>query len=202
MPADVRSADSKHDGLEHELDSASLHSGSHDPEKGAALPHPSFHDPNIPHFDDPNLPSHSPYATAPSLLEDDSPYPEVRSAVANTDDPAIPVATLRAWTLGILWAVLIPGLNQFFFFRYPAVTVTSIVPQLLTFPLGRLWARLLPNLVLSLPFGVKVELNGGAFSVKVCAVCFFFARNQMDVGARLRLTRLFCVGAGAYERRG
>ncbi|KAJ7759502.1 hypothetical protein B0H16DRAFT_1256105, partial [Mycena metata] len=87
----------------------------------------SFHDPNLPHFPD-----------ATSLLEDDSPYPEVRSAVANTDDPAIPVATLRARTLGILWAVLIPGLNQLFFFRYPAVTV-------LTFPLGRLWARLLPN---------------------------------------------------------
>ncbi|KAJ7759519.1 hypothetical protein B0H16DRAFT_1415716, partial [Mycena metata] len=159
MPADAHSASSKHD-------SASLHSGSHDPEKGAALPvptaHPSFHD-AIPHFDDPNLPAQN----APSLLEDDSPYPEVRSAVANTDDPAIPVATLRAWTLGILWAVLIPGLNQFFFFRYPAVTVTSIVTQLLTFPLGRLWAPLLPNLTLNL-FGLRVELNGGAFSIKVC----------------------------------
>ncbi|KAJ7759532.1 hypothetical protein B0H16DRAFT_593293 [Mycena metata] len=131
MPADAHSASSKHDGLEHERDSASLNSGSHDPEKGAALPvpvptaHPSFHDRNLPTFDDPNLPADA----APSLLEDDSPYPEVRSAVANTDDPAIPVATLRAWTLGILWAILIPGLNHFFFFPYPAVTVTSIVPN-------------------------------------------------------------------------
>ncbi|KAJ7759538.1 hypothetical protein B0H16DRAFT_1884906 [Mycena metata] len=89
-------------------------------------PSPSSHDPNLPPFHDPNPPSfHSPDA-APSLLEDDSPYLEVRSAVANTDDPALPVATLRAWTLGVLWAVLIPGLNQFFFFRYPAVTVTSV----------------------------------------------------------------------------
>lgn len=32
--------------------------------------------------------------------EDDSPYPEVRSAVANTDDPSIPVGTLRAWIMG------------------------------------------------------------------------------------------------------
>ncbi|KAJ7759498.1 hypothetical protein B0H16DRAFT_1313361 [Mycena metata] len=118
MPADAHSASSKHD--EQEGDSASLHSGSHDPEKGAVLPVPISHQA----FDDPNLPSaHSPDATATALLEDDSPYPEVCSAIANTDDPAIPVATLRAWTLGILWAVLIPGLNQFFFFRYPAVTV-------------------------------------------------------------------------------
>lgn len=34
------------------------------------------------------------------VLDDDSPYPEVRSAVANTDDPSIPVSTLRSWVLG------------------------------------------------------------------------------------------------------
>jgi hypothetical protein len=36
------------------------------------------------------------------LLEDDSPYPEVCSAVANTDDPNIPVNTFRAWLIGSL----------------------------------------------------------------------------------------------------
>ncbi|KAJ7759494.1 hypothetical protein B0H16DRAFT_592751 [Mycena metata] len=206
MPADAHSASSKHDGLER--DSASLHSGSHDPEKGAALPVPRFDDPNLPAFDDPNLPAfddpnlpspHSPDANATALFDDDSPYPEVRSAVANTDDPAIPVATLRAWTLGILWAILIPGLNQFFFFRYPAVTVTSIVPQLLTFPLGRLWARLLPNVTLNL-FGVRVELNGGAFSIKVCSVlCFKFgAVGCLKPDARAPRRFVLCVGAGAY----
>lgn len=40
--------------------------------------------------------------------EDDSPYPEVRSAVANTDDPDIPVSTLRSWVLGLVWAIIIP----------------------------------------------------------------------------------------------
>ena len=60
------------------------------------------------------------------LPEDDSPYPEVRSAVANTDDPTIPVSTLRSWVLGLIWAIIIPGLNQFFFFRYPSVSVTGV----------------------------------------------------------------------------
>jgi hypothetical protein len=77
----------------------------------------------LPEFDDPNLNKDA--AIAAGILEDDSPYPEVRSAVANTDDPSIPVATVRARTLGVIWAI-IPGLNQFFFFRYPAVTVTSV----------------------------------------------------------------------------
>lgn len=38
----------------------------------------------------------------------------------------MPVATFRAWFIGIIWAVLIPGLNQFFFFRYPSVTVSGV----------------------------------------------------------------------------
>ena len=82
------------------------------------------------------------------FVEDDSPYPEVRSAVANTDDPNIPVSTLRAYVMGILWVVIIAGLNQFFFFRYPSVTISGFIAQLLAFPLGRAWAkvRLHPSL--------------------------------------------------------
>ncbi|KAJ7738247.1 oligopeptide transporter [Mycena maculata] len=112
----------------------------------------------LPEFDDPNLDKDAAIA---GILEDDSPYPEVRSAVANTDDPSILVGTVRAWTLGLVWAIIIPGLNQFFFFRYPAVTVTNIVAQLLTFPLGRAWAAAVPNVSI---FGIP--LNPGRFSIK------------------------------------
>lgn len=38
----------------------------------------------------------------------------------------MPVATFRAWTIGLVWAIIIPGLNQFFFFRYPSVTVNGV----------------------------------------------------------------------------
>lgn len=64
----------------------------------------------------------------PSSLrpEEDSPYPEVRSAVANTDDPDMPVNTIRAWAIGLAWSILIPGMNQFFYFRYPSVTVGGV----------------------------------------------------------------------------
>lgn len=60
------------------------------------------------HFADPNLDrAHL------GDLEEDSPYPEVRSAVANTDDPDMPVSTIRVWLLGMIMAIVIPGLNQF-----------------------------------------------------------------------------------------
>lgn len=106
-------------------------------------------------IDDPNF---DPAAVG---LEDESPYPEVRSAVANTDDPTIPASTLRAWVFGLFWAIVIPGANQFFFFRYPAVNISQLVPLLLTFPMGKLWARYVPNVSL---FGIS--LNPGPFTLK------------------------------------
>jgi hypothetical protein len=58
--------------------------------------------------------------------EDESPYPEVRAAVSNTDDMEMPADTLRSWTIGLFWAIFIPGLNQFFHFRYPSITIGSV----------------------------------------------------------------------------
>ncbi|KAJ7318124.1 small oligopeptide transporter [Mycena albidolilacea] len=86
--------------------------------------------------------------------EIDSPYPEVRSAVANFDDPEMPASTIRSWILGILFSILIPGMNQFFHFRYP-----SVVAQLIAFPIGSTWARWMPDISL---FGIK--LNPGPFT--------------------------------------
>ncbi|KAJ7148645.1 small oligopeptide transporter [Mycena crocata] len=90
------------------------------------------------------------------LEEEDSPYPEVRSAVANFDDPDMPASTIRSWTLGLLFSIVIPGMNQFFHFRYP-----SVVAQLIAFPAGSTWARWVPNVRI---FGLS--LNPGPFTIK------------------------------------
>jgi OPT family small oligopeptide transporter len=110
---------------------------------------------NYDEFDDPNF--------NPEEVddEDDSPYPEVRSAVANTDDINMPVGTVRAWFLGIIASIILPGVNQFFFFRYPSVTVGGLIAQLITYPLGRLLAWAVPRVKV---FGVP--LNPGPFTIK------------------------------------
>lgn len=107
-------------------------------------------------FDDPNLdPSHGPE------FDDESPYPEVRSAVANTDDPSIHVTTLRTWVLGLAWAIIMPGVNQFFSLRYPSVPITGIVAQLLSFPIGRFCAAYIPRKKI-----LGISLNPGPFTIK------------------------------------
>lgn len=75
-------------------------------------------------------------------IEDDSPYPEVRAAVANTDDVSMPANTFRMWLLGMLFTVLIAGLNQFFSMRYPSIQITALVAQLVALPAGKICERI------------------------------------------------------------
>lgn len=73
----------------------------------------------------------------------------------------MPASTVRAWILGMIWSIILPSINQFFFFRFPSVEVTGIVAQLITYPIGRAAAAYLPRWNV---FGL--ELNPGPFTIK------------------------------------
>ncbi|KAK0566473.1 hypothetical protein OC844_000696 [Tilletia horrida] len=98
-------------------------------------------------------------------LHDDSIYPEVRAAVPNVDDPTMPVNTFRTWFIGMIFTVLLSGLNQFFSYRYPSVFVSSLVAQLVAFPFGVFLAKVLPTKVFKTPVG-SFTLNPGPFNIK------------------------------------
>ncbi|KAL7932662.1 OPT oligopeptide transporter domain-containing protein [Trichoderma chlorosporum] len=100
-----------------------------------------------------------------ALIVTNSPYAEVRSVVSPHDDPTMPCSTIRAWVLGILFSGGIAFINGFFGIRQPAITVTSNVPQLLAYPLGKLLEWLLPDVGITL-FGVRHSLNPGPFNKK------------------------------------
>jgi hypothetical protein len=68
--------------------------------------------------------------------EIDSPYPEVRSAVDPSDDPTLRTSTPRAWFLGLLFSILLPGVSQMLFFHWPNTQIQGIVAQLVAHPLG------------------------------------------------------------------
>ncbi|KAJ7025530.1 small oligopeptide transporter [Mycena alexandri] len=138
-------------------------------------------------------------------LEEDSPYPEVRSAVANFDDPEMPASTLRSWTLGILISILIPGMNQFFHFRYPTVNIGPVVAQLLAFPVGSTWARWVPNVSL---FGVLITImaavgSGSAYATDIVAVQKTFYDQSFSFPCTLLVISTQCIGfsIGGITRR-
>ncbi|KAL7946566.1 OPT oligopeptide transporter domain-containing protein [Trichoderma barbatum] len=100
-----------------------------------------------------------------ALIVTNSPYAEVRSVVSPHDDPTMPCSTIRAWVLGILFSGGIAFINGFFGIRQPAIAVTSNVPQLLAYPMGKLMEWLLPDVGITL-FGVRHSLNPGPFNKK------------------------------------
>ena len=69
-----------------------------------------------------------------ALITNNSPYSEVRAVVSNKDDPSAPCSTIRAWTIGIFFSVILAFINQLFSIRQPPINIDSNVAQLLAFP--------------------------------------------------------------------
>lgn len=95
---------------------------------------------------------------------EDSPYPEVAAAVHNYDED-LPCNTIRAWTIGILLVVIGSSMNTLFSLRNPSISLGPLVAQIIAWPLGKLWTKLLPDKQHK-TFGVKWNLSPGPFNVK------------------------------------
>ena len=100
-----------------------------------------------------------------ALVTNNSPYAEVRAVVSNKDDPTTPCSTIRSWTIGLLFSVLLAFINQLFDIRQPAIRVMANVAQLLAYPIGKAAETWLPDWGFTL-FGVRHSLNPGPFTKK------------------------------------
>ncbi|KAI1099980.1 OPT family small oligopeptide transporter [Jackrogersella minutella] len=98
------------------------------------------------------------------LFTENSPYEEVRAAVRNTDGGEI-ACTVRAWILGMIFVTLGSGLNMLLSMRNPMVNFPALVVVLLAYPIGCLWAKVMPMKVFN-TFGVQWTLNTGPFTIK------------------------------------
>lgn len=114
-------------------------------------------------------------------LEEDSPYPEVRAVVSNTDDD-VPVNTVRAWVLGMLFMTIGSALNMLFSLRNPAIQITSIVAQLVSYPAGVLWEKFMPTRQFN-TFGLKWSLNPGPFNMKEHTLITIMANVSFSQGS-------------------
>ena len=104
---------------------------------------------------------------------EDSPYDEVRAAVRLTDGEEV-ANTVRAWVLGMIFVTIGSGLNMFLSMRSPAINFPAIVIQLVVYPIGCLWARIMPTRVFN-TFGLRWTLNTGPFTIKEHVVIVLMA---------------------------
>lgn len=117
---------------------------------------------------------------ARELLEN-SPYPEVRAAVPNYDEGGHS-NTIRAWVIGLLFATIGSALNMLFSMRQPYIVIPSYVAQVVSYPVGVGWAKVMPNKVYRV-FGVQFNLNPGPFSKKEHAMVVIMANATFAGGA-------------------
>lgn len=105
--------------------------------------------------------------------EDNSPYPEVRAAVRNYDED-VPCSTVRAWTIGLSLVLVGASMNTLFSLRHPTISVTSLLAQVVAYPIGHAWAAVMPSHTFT-TFGRRWSLNPGPFNIKEHAVIVVMA---------------------------
>ncbi|KAJ4899434.1 Oligopeptide transporter 5 [Raphanus sativus] len=113
-----------------------------------------------------------------AMGENDSPIEEVRLTVPITDDPSQPVLTFRTWFLGMSSCVVLAFVNIFFGYRSNPLMVSSVVAQIVTLPLGKLMATILPTRKFRLPgTNWSGSLNPGPFNMKEHVLITIFANT-------------------------
>ena len=116
-----------------------------------------------------------------NLMENDSPYPEVRAAVRNYDID-VPVNTVRAWVIGMFMVTLGSGMNMLFSLRSPSIVITAFVAQLVAYPIGLGWDLIMPRRQFN-TFGLKWSLYPGPFNMKEHALITIMANVTFGSGA-------------------
>ncbi|PKS09470.1 hypothetical protein jhhlp_004086 [Lomentospora prolificans] len=99
-----------------------------------------------------------------ALMDDNSPYPEVRAVVRNFDVD-LPANTIRAWVIGMFLCTVGSAVNMLFSLRNPSVSITTYVVQLVAYPLGLGWDLIMPDREWNL-WGLKFNLKPGKFNYK------------------------------------
>jgi hypothetical protein len=118
-----------------------------------------------------------------SYFMEQSPYEEVSANVSNHDDPSMLCFTFRSFILGIFFTCILSFVNEFFSFRTSPLQIGMVLTQLLSYPVGKLLAKILPTRRFQ-PFGERWQfsLNPGPFTIKEhCIIA------TMSSTARVRL---------------
>ncbi|KAG5360977.1 Oligopeptide transporter 2 [Yarrowia sp. B02] len=108
-----------------------------------------------------------------------SPYIEVRAVTDCWDDMDEPCETIRSYAIGLIWLLVGTFVNQFFVFRFPPITISSDVLQLLTYPCGVFLSKVLPDWGVTIR-GTRISLNPGPWTQKeqMCATFFLSSADS------------------------
>jgi OPT oligopeptide transporter protein len=81
------------------------------------------------------------------------------------------------WAIALIFTTFGSGINMLLSLRRPTIQISSIVAQLLSYPVGKAWERWMPKREFSV-FGYKFSFNPCPFNVKehtLIVVCTSFS---------------------------
>ncbi|KAJ0306310.1 hypothetical protein COL516b_004768 [Colletotrichum fioriniae] len=99
------------------------------------------------------------------MIRFSSPYPGVRAVAEILDDQSVPIETFRAYFLGIGWAIIGTFISTFFNSRFPAISLSGQVIQILLFPCAKVLEFVLPDWGITVR-GTRHSLNPGPWNFK------------------------------------
>ncbi|KAK9383567.1 OPT oligopeptide transporter protein-domain-containing protein [Kockiozyma suomiensis] len=113
-----------------------------------------------------------------ALIKYFSPYPEVRS-ISLPEDAEVPIETYRSYLITIVWVIVGAGVNQFFSTRFPQITLTTDIMQLLIYLSGKAFDYL-PAIGIRL-FGKHHSLNPGPWSFQEQMFCTIAVNSGISI---------------------
>ncbi|KAL7627030.1 hypothetical protein AAE478_003806 [Parahypoxylon ruwenzoriense] len=116
---------------------------------------------------------------AAKASEENSPYEEVRAAVRNYDED-LPCNTIRAWTIGLTLVLVGASTNTLFSLRQPSIGLGALIAQIIAWPLGRAWEKVVPDRQISM-LGLRCDLNPGPFNIKEHSIIVVMASVSFSV---------------------
>ncbi|KAL7748155.1 OPT superfamily [Sorochytrium milnesiophthora] len=99
----------------------------------------------------------------------------IKALLPLTDDVNIPSLTFRVWVMGTLFCCFLGWVNQILTFRTNTFVVTAYMAVMLSYPLGKLMARLLPRNKFHIPLVGECSLNPGPYSAKETILIYVMA---------------------------
>ncbi|KAL3614823.1 oligopeptide transporter [Castilleja foliolosa] len=110
--------------------------------------------------------------------ENDCPIEQVRLTVPPTDDPSLPALTFRTWVIGLSSCIVLAFLNKFFDYRQNSLPISSVTVQIISLPLGKFMANVLPTTKFKVPFtNWSFSFNPGPFNLKEHVLITIFANS-------------------------
>ncbi|GJN90368.1 hypothetical protein Rhopal_003379-T1 [Rhodotorula paludigena] len=136
----------------------------------------------------------------------DSAISIVRKVVPESDDPSLPALTARVLILGTILCIFGASVSQIFFFKSNAPSFSSFFIILLSYPLGKLSDRVLPDWLNPGPFGKKEHMliailagsgANAAYAGEIVAVQSLYYHSDLGTfGGLLLLISTQLIGFG------